>query len=330
MSEPAATAPRVTVVIPTRDRRDLLARALGTVLAQRDVALEAVVVDDGSSDGTPAWVGSHPDPRVRLIAHERPAGVARARNDGIAAARAPWTAFLDDDDVWAPDKLSRQVAVASDGVALAYCGAVLVDPGLRMVGLRRTPDPGELSPAILDTNLVGTPSGVMAATAALRAAGGFDEDLGILADWDMWIRLLAHGGPACCPDPLLGYTVHPGNMHVADPARLRSELRTMRARHADACREAGVELGGERFSRWLVRRYRAAGRRRAAARVYVGLARRTRSPRDLGRAAGVLLGEGAMRRAGGEFTAEPLAPGPEPAWLADLRASAGSGGRDGG
>src|SRR5688500_342442 len=103
---PAATrdSPEVTVVIPTRDRWNLLERrALRSVLAQEDVRLEVVVVDDGSSEPAPPSIER--DERVRVVRHETSRGVPAARNTGIGEATAAWTAFLDDDDLWAPRKL---------------------------------------------------------------------------------------------------------------------------------------------------------------------------------------------------------------------------------
>ena len=100
----------VGVVIPTRDRRDLLAATLDSVLAQRDVQVEVVVVDDGSRDGTADWLRSLDDPRVRVLRNETAIGTGAARNRGLHEVTADLVAFVDDDDLWAPDKLARQVA----------------------------------------------------------------------------------------------------------------------------------------------------------------------------------------------------------------------------
>lgn len=96
--------PLVSVVIPTRNRLTLLAQTLHTVLAQQ-VELEVIVVDEGSSDLTPGWLASRGDPRVRTIRHDEPRGLPAARNAGAALARGRWVAFVDEDDLWLPDKL---------------------------------------------------------------------------------------------------------------------------------------------------------------------------------------------------------------------------------
>ena len=99
--------PEVSVVVPTHNRSGLLAQTLHSVLWQRGVDLEVLVVDDGSADDTAEMVAGLADPRIRLLRHDHPQGVSAARNRGVAAASGRWLAFCDDDDLWAPDKLAR-------------------------------------------------------------------------------------------------------------------------------------------------------------------------------------------------------------------------------
>src|SRR5215210_5724308 len=92
-----ASIPQVTVVVPTRNRPALAARAVRSARDQRDVSVEVVVVDDGSE---PALDASTID--ATIVRHDRSQGVAVARNSGLSRATAPLVAFLDDDDLWAP------------------------------------------------------------------------------------------------------------------------------------------------------------------------------------------------------------------------------------
>ena len=120
--------PDVTVVLPTRDRWPLLSRALASVFAQEAVTLEVVVVDEDSTDETPRKLATIADERLRVVRNSPARGVAAARNRGIGEARGSWTAFLDDDDVWAPHKLRTQLeAAARPEVDLVYAGAVVID-----------------------------------------------------------------------------------------------------------------------------------------------------------------------------------------------------------
>src|SRR5947209_3023883 len=101
--------PEVTVVIPTHNRRARLAVTLRTALEQVDVDHEVVVIDEASSDGTADFLAAVHDRRVRVVRHEPAQGLPAARNAGIAVAQGRWVAFLDDDDLWAPDKLASQL-----------------------------------------------------------------------------------------------------------------------------------------------------------------------------------------------------------------------------
>ena len=118
----------VSVIVPTRNRSALLATTLRTVVRQRDVDLEVIVVDDGSTDDTGGVVAALDDPRVLLIRCPPPGGVSAARNVGAAEAHGEWLAFLDDDDLWAPDKLACQLRAAREaGRDWVYGGAVVIE-----------------------------------------------------------------------------------------------------------------------------------------------------------------------------------------------------------
>jgi glycosyltransferase involved in cell wall biosynthesis len=115
----------VSVVVPTRNRSALLAMTLRSVLRQQDIDFEVIVVDEASTDDTRAVVAALDDTRVRVIRHEMPLGVSSARNRGAAEAVGDWLAFVDDDDLWAPDKLARQLQAAqSVDRDWAYAGSV--------------------------------------------------------------------------------------------------------------------------------------------------------------------------------------------------------------
>ena len=142
-------APSVSVIIPLYNKRPYVERALGSALGQRDVALEVIVVDDGSTDGGADVVAACADPRVRLVRQPNQ-GPGAARNTGWRAAVAPCVAFLDADDHWAPDYLALalqrlaehpQAAAVSLGF-LEETDRGVVDPGpdaLTAVGVRWGP-----------------------------------------------------------------------------------------------------------------------------------------------------------------------------------------------
>jgi glycosyltransferase involved in cell wall biosynthesis len=225
--------PEITVVVPTRNRKELLQLTLRTILAQRDVDLEVIVVDDGSADDTPAMVSGFQDRRLRLIRHERSTGVSIARNDGAAAAMASWLAFCDDDDLWAPDKLVRQLATAAGtGRKWAYGGAVRIDSSHTIISSAPTPTPDQLTQRLPGWNLMpGGSSNVIVHADLFSTAGGWDPALFNLADWDLWARLAMAGPPACVAAPLVGYRIHGGNAS-ADTKLILREARFLDSRYA--------------------------------------------------------------------------------------------------
>jgi glycosyltransferase involved in cell wall biosynthesis len=255
---PNRDPPGVTVVIPTHNRRRLLELTLESALRQRDVALEIVVVDDGSTDGTAPIVQGFGDDRIRLVRHEKPRGVSAARNKGIAEARGGWIAFLDDDDLWAPDKLALQLAaVLQTGQLWAYTGHVNITSDHRVVGGVPPSTPDDVQHDIRRMNLIpGGGSNVLARTDLVRRLGGFDEMLGILEDWDMWIRLAREERPAWVRRPLVGYRIH-GSNSSRNIDRMLTEVAIIDRRYRGPVDKV-------RFYRHLARVSMRGGRRRQA------------------------------------------------------------------
>ena len=201
-----------SVVIPTRNRADLLALTLRSVLGQRDVDIEVIVIDDGDGPETAALVNAFDDARVRLIRNRAPRGECGARNCGVAIAQREWVAFCDDDDLWAPEKLSAQlVAAAHQGAAWVYTGYVEVDLRLRVLSGSSPPSPEEVLRDLDHHNSVPAgASNVVVKADALAAAGPFDTTLRTSGDWDQWLRLARTAGrPACVPRPFVALRIHP-------------------------------------------------------------------------------------------------------------------------
>jgi len=282
--------PRATVVIPTRDRPVMLAGALASALGQRDVDLEVVVVDDGSSPPVADSVSA--DERVRVVRHASPRGVSAARNTGIESARGPWIAFLDDDDLWAPDKIASQLAVVEvAGAVWVYAGDVTVDENLHVVSGAPPPPPEEVVASLSAYNsMPAGASNVVVRSDALRAVGGFDPGLKTSEDWDMWIRLARRcGPPAVVPRPLVACRMHPGAAS-ADMETVLEEVGTIELRYA-------MRIDWPRHYRWAAWTAMREGRRWEAARRYLEAARRgdVRSP---ARAVVALMNPSIARRRG--------------------------------
>ena len=188
----------VSVVIPAFDAGDTIARALDSVLIQTYQAAEIIVVDDCSSDNTRSIVEDYAGKGVRLVALSQRGGASGARNVGIAAAKGDAVAFLDSDDEWLNPKLEMQVALltSSPDIAFVACGSNLISPeGMDLGDIYRChpiATGAEAWKALLAFNFVTTPA-VLAWRERILAVGGFNENLKIGEDQDLWIRLSLAG-----------------------------------------------------------------------------------------------------------------------------------------
>jgi peptidoglycan/xylan/chitin deacetylase (PgdA/CDA1 family)/SAM-dependent methyltransferase len=188
----------VSVVIPARNAEATLAETLDSLLAQTRGDWMALVIDDGSTDGTQALAQSYAgrDPRIRLIGDGRASeGVSAARNRGIAEATGDWLLFLDSDDWVEPAFLHKMLAVleARPGARVAYSACRRVSPN------------GHMGPQWLSSEVARSPFEVLARQcpvvihgflldrSLIDEIGGFDPALRTCEDWDFWHRLARTG-----------------------------------------------------------------------------------------------------------------------------------------
>ncbi len=325
-SEPRPRAEGVSVVIATHNRRDLVQRAIRCAVGQTGVQVETIVVDDGSSDGTPDVLRASKSPGLTVVRNERPLGVARVRNQGLERASQPWVAFLDDDDVWAPTKLASQLAAVTGRSSWCCTGDVSLDRRLRVTDEHRAPDLRSMPGALLANNIVpGGASGVLARTALVRDVGGFDEGLRILADWELWIRLALASPLSAVDRPLVGYVRHGGNMSFGADA-VPDEIRLVERKHASAFAQHRSEPGMVGWLEWIADMHRRAGRRRKPARIWLDFARQHRRPRLTLRAASCMVWPGwiEVRDAQRRRSMTPAWRTEAEAWLAGVAAPNGA------
>lgn len=308
------SCPTVSVVTPTFGRWHFARTAVRAALAQEGVELEVIVIADGPHAADHGHVEELRDQRVRVFATPALHGVAAARNRGIDAARGDWIALLDDDDLWAPDKLRLQLAaLEGSGADFAYSSAVLLDPDMRVRLLDLAPPAERLRERLFARNPIPACCSNLLVRASTARNVRFDPDLMHLADWDFVVRLALSAQGVDCPEVQVGYLHHGANMHYERLASVEPEFVRLREKH----RGQGLRLGGVSQSRWVAGGYRESGDRLRAARAYFLGAVRYRSAPDLARAIGVLMGERAIRLAVSLRRGKPLAK--EPAWLALYR-----------
>lgn len=190
--------PRASVVIPTYRRREATVRAVRGALAQTIKAIEVIVIDDASGDGTAEAIEAIRDPRVRILRQERNQGAAAARNRGILEARAPFVALLDSDDELHPGSIERRIDALQSHPESPFVYsrvAYALSPSVRVIAPARLPAPDELFiEALIITKGLAT-SALMARREALRECR-FHEGLAGVDDWDVALKL-ARIGPPC-------------------------------------------------------------------------------------------------------------------------------------
>jgi Glycosyl transferase family 2 len=204
-------APLISVLMPVRDGEPHLGAALDSLWSQSLGDFEAIVVDDGSLDGTPSLLTAVAarEPRLRIVRQDR-AGIAVALNCALALAAGRFAARLDADDIAKPDRFARQAAHLAAHPRLAVLGTGYDEIDAAGRSLRRVEppaDPGEIRRILPRGNCLAHPS-VMMRREAVLAAGGYRPALVGAEDYDLWLRLLEDWDLANLPEPLIGYRRH--------------------------------------------------------------------------------------------------------------------------
>ena len=232
----------VTAVIPCHNGARHLAQTLASIQAQQRPVRETIVVDDGSSDGSPELAEAR---GARCIRQAVAAGAATARNVGVAAARTDLVAFLDQDDLWTPDHLATLVPLLEDsGAAVAY-GQMQAFEGSTQRLVRPGGDGVPFDPTLqlLAWNFV-PQSGAVVRRDAFQAVGGYDEEpeFRYAEDYALWLRLAERYRFVGSSRVTTLYRVHEGQRSGDVRAMVEGEW-AVRARHARRAAEADPARG---------------------------------------------------------------------------------------
>ncbi len=235
---------RVSVIMPAYNAERFIRESIDSALAQTHPDVEVIVVDDSSTDSTPAILESYGS-RIR-VHRQANSGAAASRNAGAALATGDWLALLDADDVWEPRKLERQLAVSTS--AISYTDRTNIgdrgDLPERQSVVTAMHAGDVFVPLLLEGNFM-TSSSVMIRRAAFHSLGGFTTDLRNAEDWDLWLRAAARHNVYFCDEPLVRYRFHAGG-------KSRNHRRMAIARCAVVSRALNSERGRELS--WPLRR----------------------------------------------------------------------------
>lgn len=275
--------PDVSVIVPAFNAEATLSETLTSIRAQTHTALEIVVVDDGSSDQSPAIAERHAsdDSRIRVV-RQANGGVASARNRAIAETSAPFIAPIDADDLWHPAKIERQLTVfKSDArLGLVYSWYAMIDDKSRVIFLdSRSDAEGDVLTDMCRRNIVGNGSTPLMLRSAVEAAGGYDESLKArrsqgCEDYKLYFKIAQSWRFALVRDHLVGYRDLSHNMSSDYWQMLRSrDLCSQEFGQADPSLRPLLNRGRARLLRYMVSRSLRARQFGTAAGLFVEMVR---------------------------------------------------------
>jgi len=232
----------VTVVITCYDHGRFLRDAVRSVWRQTFTDLEVIVVDDGSTDDTPAVAADLSEIQYIRQGHS---GLSVARNTGWRASRGRYVSFLDADDRLLPDALRLGVACAAAHPDAAFVSGhyVVIDgSGLRLPGRPRPCVTSDHYQALLRSNYIGMHATVLYRHETLERYGGFDPSLPAAEDYDIYLRVARQAPVVCHPGLVAEYRWHGANMSLDSGLMLKATLRVL-------CRQRAHARGHDRLER---------------------------------------------------------------------------------
>jgi len=194
----------VSIIIPTKNRPDLIIRAINSVLHQTFKDWELFIVNDSIEE----ILLNQSDARIHLVQNQLFSGANGARNTGINLSTGKYIAFLDDDDTWTPNKLIRQVEIMrSMGPILCYTGKKIICKKKRITKTKNSYYTTFLNPLVTLQfhNYIGTTSCIMIKSNVLKNKVKFDESIHSLQDYDLYLQLAKWGDFIGIPEILVSY-----------------------------------------------------------------------------------------------------------------------------
>lgn len=219
--------PLVSVIMNVRNGSHFLREALDSVLAQTFADWELIVWDDRSTDDSAAVVSQYRDPRIRYFLSPEDTPLGQARERAIRQATGEWLAFLDQDDIWLPGKLERQMALTEDNVGMIYGRTVLFDArrgDLRDYDYAHEFDPlpeGDIFTLLFrDACFIAMSSAVLRRS-AVAEIGGIPDNIQVVPDYFLYVAIARRWQARAVQEVVCRYRVHPDSMTASQQHRLQ-------------------------------------------------------------------------------------------------------------
>lgn len=202
----------ISIVLPTFNRKEMLGETIQAILNQTFRDYELIIVDNMSQDGTSDYVKSLTDQRIKYYRNQNHGIIAINRNYGIKQACGQYVAFCDDDDLWLPKKLQKQVGAFLGTTVVAVASNYIPIGDVRMIrknlSIGKNQDYRDYSyeDILLHLNPI-ISSSVIVRRSILLNLGGFDESavFRFIEDWELWLRVGRQGRIRVLAEPLLHY-----------------------------------------------------------------------------------------------------------------------------
>jgi glycosyltransferase involved in cell wall biosynthesis len=205
----------VSIVTASYNMGNYLPQTVESVLAQTYQDFEMIVVDDGSQDNTPEVMEKYLDnPKIRYIRLARNRGQTVAKNRGLAEAKGRFIGFVDSDNLWKPFKLEHQLPLfrKSDRTGVVYSDAEYIDgDGKVLPYIKRNYHEGTIVGKLLLSNFINFNSALVRRE-CIHEVGGFDENLAMGIDWDLWLRISTRYEFAFLPEQTYSYRIWANQM----------------------------------------------------------------------------------------------------------------------
>ncbi len=219
------SVPSLSVLMTVYNGMPWLPQAVDSILAQTYDDFEFIIVNDGSTDGTAAYLNQRLDARVRVI-HQENGGTAVASNAGLELCRGEFLARMDADDIAMPDRFAKQIRFLREHPDVGLVGSNIIPLGQQKAGsvIRLATDHEEIYQQLLLGQHAMCHPTVMMRTELLKGLGGYWKLQGMFDAWDMFLRMGEVASLANIAEPLLNYRIHTGSINGRQMRRLRLSI----------------------------------------------------------------------------------------------------------
>jgi len=221
--------PLISVITPTYNRASYLPETIESVLSQNYRNLEHIIIDDGSSDTTRNLVNAYLDKGKIRYFYQKNSGQSIARNKGLKEAKGEFVCFLDSDDRWLPNKLRKQLNafLVNPDVDIVYGDYIFIDEqGNEISHNNMSRYSGNITKPLLKDNFVSMNT-TMTRTTKLKAISGFNENIEVADDYDLWLRLSVESRFLYIPELLAEYRIMNKQLSSNKSKRFASNEKTL-------------------------------------------------------------------------------------------------------